>query len=74
MKELDGEGSGKGEKPKSTTAHGSSNATKTASVTGSVGSEEDGVLVDGGGGTNTSSTPSLVPPQTGGKNKKKNKK
>ncbi|CAF9918255.1 MAG: hypothetical protein GOMPHAMPRED_001467 [Gomphillus americanus] len=73
MKELDEEGSGKGEKSKPTTNHGSSNAAKSASVAGSVNSEEDGVLVEDAG-TNTPSTPSLIPPQTGGKNKKKNKK
>ena len=74
MKEIDADGDAKVSKPKHTPATANLLApSKTESVASSVGSDEDGVLVDEGG-PSSPATPPQAPGQTGSKKKRKNKK
>lgn len=74
MKELDVEGNPKESKPKHIVA--TTNLLpplKPESVASSIGSDEDGVLVEEGG-SSSPTTPPQAPGQTGSKKKKRNKK
>ena len=74
MKELDADGNPKALKPKHTPAAANLLApAKTESVASSVGSDEDGVLVEEGG-PSSPITPPQAPGQAGSKKKKRNKK